>query len=1572
MSKQKNVRFIIASFTMVALGTTLALVERGSRQAAAPQSRYIEEIEQQIPGARSVLRFSGNGFQQASASHFKSSAEPGSGGDRARTVEVHAPVHANGQFVVGSAGLKSPSYLTLDGATAVQAVLEDGRVVYPSVYPSTDIVAVRDAEHFELAYVIHDVSQAPTFRFELAPPDDAGSVVREPQSGAVIVRGANQRPSLRVEPPVAIDRTGQRRVGRYDVGGHSVRIDLSLDGLVAPVVLDPLIAIPFWTMISDARAPGAVVYDSSSDSKETHIAFDPARGSTLAIRPIRSQQIEDSAGFFAELTHSQFNYVSPISRVAGPGGPTPTPALTHEWQRVYYAESETYEWSNHQWSKLDVVGLPGLIDPSLAFDAVHQRMVVAGGQSPDRFACYKIISGGMWVTGGSCVDNPDTNTYEFPGDGWTAKPITGAPPPRVRSSMTTFSGGTLLFGGRHMAPYNQTYDAYVDFANRRPFPDNFAEELLSDTWVYNGLTWEPRPSSNPPPGRESAQLVFDARRNVAVLVGGYTTPGVDNFDLWEFDGTDWVQRFAPNDPALPRSLRGRSGVLAFYNPARGTTMFFGGVAQRLDTCTLSDAQIADQSADATRKEQLSQLGCIGGYMHDSWEWDGATLRQLTRVAFGGYVGKTPVFRQISEQASWGGAPPTPVAATEGGKTPLWGWRYDGSSNHYPLRSKLERAFAGGTTPAPIARTGSTSAGATVTGSVAFVSPLFASSQRPQLSFDTARGVASIFMPEDGRVFETDGTAWFDRSPVSSPFSTGGNDFYAAAWDSIAQRIVLFDPISAATWVYTDAGAWTKLNPSASPSGWAADPTLRRKGDLDRGGFDTPAVQALANAMPQMPRMTFDRSRGRAVMLYRGVLWEFDGTTWTQKAGPPGWSACTAATVMTYDGQRAKTVAVGCKTPGETMEWDGSTWRGPLPGPYQDLVTREGGVPALTWWGSLQLTWAHPNSLFESSRLGGVAMFDSAGTLRTWNGNAWVAGPALAEQNRSDAGAFDSGMPSTIWLPPSGNALINTGPQYGSGTDFIPLALFPPAIEDGAHDRILAFRDGETGLRALDFLHQENGFQSVPLGSQYDDLVTVKTYYDPLATRLFPHPFELLSAEHIYSQASSDPQSRIMLGAQPYPPPSPSLPGGPPQLPRDLWRIPESEVNTLFWPFRLFVDPASKRVRLLTDRGAVWELGAELRQGIGNQCSDDSDCFGAYCVASLEHPGTRLCCNRYACGSQACQTCEGDRPGICQFISNKPEPYGRCGTDECAGTCGSQATCEFTIGRACGSAGSCADGIITSDRVCGSGDVCVGASVNQRTTACPGNLRCGSATSCLTQCTTNADCEDPRDMCAPDGKSCIPDPRFDFSCNDGILSQRGVAGSAPCPGNLGCADAYTCKSTCMTRMDCESGFMECTSDAHACATDAVSVAATAQGVTPSKWKPPARNTPKQLGDMLLDAGLETDDAGRILLGSESANGLTLAFDPNSHTPLDGFQHCLARIQTCREQTSEYDGCVAAAPRCASSTPADDPAGFDCCPSECLLEYFDDRKRMSAPKALLNVAQGMCYPGLQAYLRGVNSP
>lgn len=100
------------------------------------------------------------------------------------------------------------------------------------------------------------------------------------------------------------------------------------------------------------------------------------------------------------------------------------------------------------------------------------------------------------------------------------------------------------------------------------------------------------------------------------------------------------------------------------------------------------------------------------------------------------------------------------------------------------------------------------------------------------------------------------------------------------------------------------------------------------------------------------------------------------------------------------------------------------------------------------------------------------------------------------------------------------------------------------------------------------------------------------------------------------------------------------------------------------------------------------------------------------------------------------------------------------------------------------------------------------------------------------------------------------------------------------------------------------------------------------------------------------------------------GVVLRFDPNRRTPTIGFNNCIDRIQACDALTKSRDACVAAAPRCTSQTPwLDDPGGVDCCPSECLLEYFNWRQNTPPGPAMVGMMHSFCYPGLREYLQGL---
>lgn len=578
-----------------------------------------------------------------------------------------------------------------------------------------------------------------------------------------------------------------------------------------------------------------------------------------------------------------------------------------------------------------------------------------------------------------------------------------------------------------------------------------------------------------------------------------------------------------------------------------------------------------------------------------------------------------------------------------------------------------------------------------------------------------------------------------------------------------------------------------------------------------------------------------------------------------------------------------------------MEWDGSSWRGPLPGPHTELVSRQisqagGQILFGIWKGTLQMSWAHPNALFESRSLGGVSTIDATGKLMTWNGTTWQSGPRLEEGRDCDATELVRTHMGAIGFP------INNRHHF-TGRDFVPLCFFPPAIEDSANNRLLVFRDGPQGLRELRFGVPQPQWEKVEEG--YGE------FFVGGRTSVHPHPFELTSAEHVTLQTQTDPLS-IQTFEQVL------LPDGikrtvvpddtPLVLPRDSGRVPESLVNNLFWPFRLFPDAVTKRIRVLTHRGAVWELGAELRSGPGDACASSADCGEGVCSAE------GVCCETACQG--ACYTCNGTHPGKCEPVAaGAPDPFERCGSGECEGVCSgavsfSSPRCLYDANRSCGPDASCSDGMMT-----------------------------------------------PGGHCAANAPTCTSTPDI----------------KVPCAGGFACASDATCKTACTTRTDCTSPYAECNLATGSCGPDAVSAQASARGVQPSDWVPPVRRTPVELAQALRDLGFEADDQGRIVFSDFAMAGVSLAFDPHLQTPLTGFRNCMDRITACRVQRGTLDECVAAAPRCVSDTPwADDPAGFDCCPVECLSEYFELREQEAPGRAMISLAESMCYPGMRAYL------
>ncbi|HEY5924927.1 MAG TPA: hypothetical protein VIV11_24770 [Kofleriaceae bacterium] len=203
--------------------------------------------------------------------------------------------------------------------------------------------------------------------------------------------------------------------------------------------------------------------------------------------------------------------------------------------------------------------------------------------------------------------------------------------------------------------------------------------------------------------------------------------------------------------------------------------------------------------------------------------------------------------------------------------------------------------------------------------------------------------------------EWDGDVWQRPTLDVSPSLRAGP---AMAYDAARQQIVLFSGTNGApdTWIYD--GRWRlRTSPNIPPQrafGRMAYDEARKQTVLF-GGRDTSGMSGVdlndtwiwdgqdwreVTTMPSPPKLLFpafayDPARGVSVLFGGTVgatrsrsIWEFDGTTWTDRTPASGGPTAREKVVMAYDPVGGGMIVVGGPTVAlarEVWRWDGSTW-----------------------------------------------------------------------------------------------------------------------------------------------------------------------------------------------------------------------------------------------------------------------------------------------------------------------------------------------------------------------------------------------------------------------------------------------------------------------------------------------------------------------------------------------------------------------------------------------------------------------------------------------------------------------
>lgn len=189
-------------------------------------------------------------------------------------------------------------------------------------------------------------------------------------------------------------------------------------------------------------------------------------------------------------------------------------------------------------------------------------------------------------------------------------------------------GVTVLFGGRGAGA-------------------TIPEVYRNDTWEYDGTNWMHRATAVSPSGRTAFGFAFDRDRGRAVLFGGLShngfVGGLHNGETWEYDGTNWFQRFPTHAPSA------RHSQAMFYDPVRKVVTLYGG--------------------DSTDP--------VNPRAGEIWVWDGTDWTERViggdRPRFGSDGSPARPQMEWDDSRGYAVLPPTSLNTGGGGDRATWTW-----------------------------------------------------------------------------------------------------------------------------------------------------------------------------------------------------------------------------------------------------------------------------------------------------------------------------------------------------------------------------------------------------------------------------------------------------------------------------------------------------------------------------------------------------------------------------------------------------------------------------------------------------------------------------------------------------------------------------------------------------------------------------------------------------------------------------------------------------------------------------------------------------------------------------------
>lgn len=358
-----------------------------------------------------------------------------------------------------------------------------------------------------------------------------------------------------------------------------------------------------WVHRTSATSPGFRDYAA--------FAFDPVRGRIV----LNGGYTTSGSDLDDTWEWDGANWAKPVT-----AGPVPPGRQDHEMvfdrkrgsmllfggdnTNLFYAFSDTWERAGVNW--LPRSSSPQFGPSRMAFDAARGRAVNFGG-----------ASSALAVTPSSCPDQ----TWEWNRSRWEQRFPPMSPKPRCDSALAfdPVRQRTVLFGG------------------------GFGDTQFSDTWEWDGVSWTLRTPLLSPPARSGHLMTFDPTHGRIVMFGGWSRSSDSSLsDLWEWDGTNWIERAAPLAPPPNLSFHALQGGIAYDETRNRLVVSVGGGTWEWDGSAWSGGTASPGAPgdymrgmgwDPVRHRTVAYVW-PSRVEFQTWEWDGRVWMQRAMAPAG--------------------------------------------------------------------------------------------------------------------------------------------------------------------------------------------------------------------------------------------------------------------------------------------------------------------------------------------------------------------------------------------------------------------------------------------------------------------------------------------------------------------------------------------------------------------------------------------------------------------------------------------------------------------------------------------------------------------------------------------------------------------------------------------------------------------------------------------------------------------------------------------------------------------------------------------------------------------------